>query len=57
MAAALVQIPAVEKQDLLEINDPVRLLSTLRRIYFREYALLKAMQQHKPEENISFSRN
>lgn len=57
MAAALVQVPPIEKQTLLELNDPAVLLSSLRRIYSREYALLKAMQQHRSEEGASFSRN
>lgn len=43
LAAVLLQIPAVEKQNLLAAKCPMNLLSDMLRIYQREVSLLKSM--------------
>jgi Lon protease-like protein len=60
LAAMLLQIPAEEKQDMLEIDNPRLLLDNLKRVYRREVALLNFLLQNKGfqnENNISFSSN
>lgn len=60
LSAMLLQIPPEEKQKMLEINNPLRLIETLLQAYRREVALLKAMLQTTYEgdgEGISFSKN
>jgi hypothetical protein len=60
ITAMLLQIPAEEKQVLLEINDPLALIEKLQRTYQREVALLKVLLQSvaiELGEGISFSKN
>jgi Lon protease-like protein len=45
LAASILQIPAYEKQILLEASDGQQLLGKLQHIYRRESAVLKAIQQ------------
>jgi uncharacterized protein len=60
LAAMLLQIPAEEKQDMLEINSPTLLFDILQRVYRREVALVKVLFENKSIEQgdgITFSRN
>lgn len=60
LSAMLLQIPMEEKQNLLEMDDPLLLIETLKRTYRREVAFLNAMLRTDDtgmEEGISFSRN
>jgi len=56
-AAAFVQIPAVQKQQLLSIHDGLELLTEVRKLYRREIALLKVMLSNGNKEKGSFSLN
>jgi Lon protease-like protein len=60
ISAMLLQIPAKEKQDLLEIDDPLILIETLQGTYRREVALIRVLLQTvivEQGDGISFSRN
>lgn len=58
LASFLLQIPAAQKQSLLNIADPELLLTNLRSIYRREVTLLKAMLTAREAEDIgTFSTN
>jgi uncharacterized protein len=58
LAAFLLQIPASQKQNLLDINDAEELLADLRDIYRREVTLLRAMLTARESEDIgTFSSN
>ncbi|MBZ0288957.1 MAG: hypothetical protein K8I30_15170, partial [Anaerolineae bacterium] len=58
LASFLLQIPASQKQNLLNITDPDLLLTNLRGIYRREVTLLKAMLTAREAEDIgTFSIN
>jgi len=56
-AAAFVQIPAIQKQQLLSIHDGLELLSEVHKLYRREIALLKVMLSNGNKEKGSFSLN
>jgi Lon protease-like protein len=57
MAAALVQIPTQQKQQLLSISESDALLEQMRTIYRREVVLLKTMLATQVQENGAFSMN
>lgn len=61
LAAALVQIPTEQKQELLTADQAAVFLTDVRTIYRREVALLKAMMahhtHHQDDESGLFSRN
>lgn len=57
-ALGLLQISNDEKQRLLELDDPHRLLDQAQAIYRREHSLLSALLQHTDQASgISFSVN
>jgi Lon protease-like protein len=56
-AAAFVQIPAIQKQQLLSIHDGLELLTQVHKLYRREIALLKVMLSNGNKEKGSFSLN
>ncbi len=45
LGASILQIPAFEKQNLLEMDDSVKLMEELQHIYRREAAVLAAIQR------------
>ncbi len=58
LAATLLQISPLQKQQMLELDDPTALLRQIRQLYAREQALLEAM--FAPPDNLpgtSFSKN
>jgi uncharacterized protein len=58
LASFLLQIPASQKQNLLNIDDADLLLKNLREIYRREVTLLRAMLTAREAEDIgTFSVN
>ncbi len=58
LAAALVQIPTEQKQELLTADEAGSFLTEVRTVYRREVALLNAMVAHNQDESMSlFSRN
>ena len=58
LAAMLLQIPAEQKQDLLETEDAVILIDKLYVLYKREVALLDRMlSKENDQEGIPFSMN
>ena len=56
-AAAFMQIPAIQKQQLLSIHDGLELLTEVHKLYRREIALLKVMLSNGNKEKGSFSLN
>lgn len=56
-AAAFLQIPPVQKQQLLSIHDGLELLDEVHKLYRREIALLKVMLSSGTKEKGSFSLN
>jgi Lon protease-like protein len=50
LAAAVVQIPLNQKQDLLATNRAATFLADVRAIYRREVALLRAIVEHDADE-------
>ncbi len=50
MAAALLQIPAIEKQPLLEADTAARLLAQVRHLYRRELAILPPLLEVSEEQ-------
>jgi len=58
LASFLLQIPASQKQNLLDIDDAEQLLTDLRDMYRREVTLLRAMFTARESEDIgNFSSN
>jgi Lon protease-like protein len=58
LAAMLLQIPAGEKQSMLEMDDSARLMKELVSVYRREVALLNEfLLEKEADEDIPFSRN
>lgn len=58
LAAALVQIPTEQKQELLTADEAASFLTDVRSVYRREVALLSAMVAHNQDEGMGlFSRN
>ncbi|MEO8613376.1 MAG: LON peptidase substrate-binding domain-containing protein [Chloroflexota bacterium] len=58
LACFLLQIPAAQKQNLLNITDPELLLTNLHSIYRREVTLLRAMLTAREAQDIgTFSTN
>jgi Lon protease-like protein len=58
LAAAVVQIPAAQKQTLLATDQAAEFISDIRTVYRREVALLKAMvARDKPGDFGQFSMN
>lgn len=58
IAAHLLQIPAVQKQEILTAGSAVEMLETLQRIYRREVALLNALDFESPPDDLGmFSMN
>jgi len=58
LASFLLQIPASQKQNLLDITDADLLLTSLREIYRREVTLLRAMLTAREADDIdTFSTN
>ncbi len=58
MAMAILQIAPAQKQTVLEINQPEKLLAEVQVIYSREQALLDAMLAHGDRQRgTSFSYN
>jgi uncharacterized protein len=58
LASFLLQIPASQKQNLLNISDAEQLLNNLRNTYRREVTLLRAMLSARESEGIgTFSSN
>ena len=56
-AAAFLQIPAIQKQQLLSIHGALELLTEVHKLYRREIALLKVMLSNGNKEKGSFSLN
>lgn len=56
-AASFVQIPAIQKQQLLSIHDGLELLTEVKQLFRREIALLKVMLSNGTREKGSFSLN
>ena len=56
-AAAFVQIPALQKQQILSIHKGLELLVEVHKLYRRELALLKVMLSNGTKEKGSFSLN
>jgi Lon protease-like protein len=61
IAAYLLQIPTVEKQQFLGTTNPLQLFDSLRTVYRREVSFLKVMLEHKDaagaDSNMLFSLN
>jgi uncharacterized protein len=58
LAAVLLQVPAVQKQDLLKLERAVDLVSEMQNLYRREVALLKGMVEVRSKDNGKpFSNN
>jgi Lon protease-like protein len=58
LAAALVQIPAAQKQNLLAVDDAAEFVTAMGTLYRREVSLIHAiMEREKPEESGLFSAN
>lgn len=56
-AAALLQVPSLEKQELLSVPDAAGLIASLRGLYRREVALLRAFVADEPGQDGAFSLN
>jgi len=50
LGAVLVQVPPVQKQELLAVNDGFSLIDSIRALYRREVALLQAVLSKEPDE-------
>ena len=57
LSASILHIPLIEKQKILEINDGVFLVKTLRQIYNRETAILQALIRHEGKFQGGFGLN
>lgn len=57
VAAMLLQVPADDKQELLEMEEAIHFARALQTLYRRELALLPAMLQKRPAEEVMFSSN
>jgi Lon protease-like protein len=57
LAGALLEITPVQKQALLEINQPEKLLAEVQLMYAREQGLLNAMIAHGRDRGATFSYN
>jgi Lon protease-like protein len=55
--AALLQVPAEEKQTLLSTNEAAEMLTEMRHLYRRELSFVKHMLQMPPQDDSSFSLN
>jgi hypothetical protein len=55
--AALLQVPAEQKQSLLSTGEAAEMLDAMREMYRREISFIKHMLTMPPEDDRSFSLN
>ena len=57
LASALMQIPAEEKQELLEVADEISLIDDVNQILRRELVIIERMAREETSQTLPFSMN